>query len=240
MASRSVSATHFLLALPILSEEVVVKTKLVALIVAATSLAIAKPAAADPNFFFFAGTTVAGDRRVAPPLGVETCPGCTTSASRRQAVIVEGAEDSTSQGADAREPMSSDYSRPLVLSFGVAGDEGPIRGGTEMLTIFGFSDTATVGFTGVSTFAGFTGEYLYLTFGLGLGSYWGEDRLGTLDGLAGTARGELGLRITDNWVVSLRGDLLVSQNDTQPFLTIGITWLGGQPSAPVYPGAPVY
>jgi hypothetical protein len=74
------------------------------------------------------------------------------------------------------------------------------------------------------TYVGADGGRVFAHVGLGIGSYWGDGRLGALSSMAGIARGELGLRLARHWMLAARGDLLVGDDATVPVLSFGLQW----------------
>lgn len=116
--------------------------------------------------------------------------------------------------------------RVLMLGVGVAGSEGRIRGGAELLSLVGRRGDATSGYTGLVTYAGGDLGAGFVQTGLGLGSFWGGERRG-LDRLAGAAHGEIGVRLGGQLAVLVRGDLLVGRELVAPIASVGLQWAPG-------------
>jgi hypothetical protein len=164
-------------------------------------------ARADVDLVVFAGTSRGLDADRSGGFGPGACVGCAAS----QGPIVSD--------PDARVRQAS-------FALALVGTEGRIRGGGEVTTHLGVGDSAA-GFTGVVTYAGADSGHVFAHVGLGAGSYWGDDRLGRFSSLAGTARGELGVRLSRRWLVAARGDLLVNSRATTPVLSFGLQFVPG-------------
>jgi hypothetical protein len=162
------------------------------------------------DFFLFAGTGRGGDAQ----LHGQRTPGCQLCPAAAGAVVDEGDVD-------------GGYPGLAVISAGMVGTEGPFRGGGELETIFSLGDGDTSGFTAVVTYAGLHAGPLFVHGGLGIGRYWGGERAGGVDDFAGTMRAELGVRLTDHWLIAGRADVIANTISTTPIGTIGIQWIPG-------------
>lgn len=149
--------------------------------------------------------------------------------------VVSPAADSPAGGAlapaSSRQPDGPDRrlaTRGLaVLAVGMAGSEGPLRGGAEVVSLLGALGETPSGYTALVTYAGgdFGGGFAQL--GLGLGGLWGGDRAG-LDRVAGIVRGELGARLSDGVALVVRGDLLLGSELVSPIASVGLQWIPGE------------
>jgi hypothetical protein len=182
---------------------------LLSALTAAFGLGAADAHADGADFFVFAGTGRGGDAQLHGDRG-GSCQLCPAAAG---AVVPDDLDDG--------EP------RLAILSTGLVGTEGPFRGGGELSTILGLGGDHTTGFTAVVTYAGLDSGRLFVHGGLGVGRYWGGERAGGVADFAGTMRAELGLRLTDHWLIAGRADLLTNTISTSPVATIGIQWVPG-------------
>jgi hypothetical protein len=162
-------------------------------------------AAADADWFVVAGASHGGDAQLVP----EAAPAapCATCFAAGEAMETDGAA-----GA-----------RLATIGAGLAGREGALRGGGELMTILGMGDS-TSGYTAVVTYGGLDSGRLFVQGGIGLGSYWGGDHGSMVDALAGDVRAELGVRLHQQWQVLGRGDLLVNNTSVAPVVTLGLQW----------------
>jgi hypothetical protein len=142
--------------------------------------------------------------------------------SRAPTSAEPGVFEPTPAGADGR-------ARLLMLGVGMAGTEGSIRGSAEIMTLVGRRADAISGYTAVVTYAGADFDIGFVMSGLGIGSYWGGDRRG-LDRIAGTAHGELGVRLSRRVAVVIRGDLLLGSEIVNPVAVLGLQWAPGEPA----------
>jgi hypothetical protein len=147
-------------------------------------------AAAGPRAVIVAGTSRGGDRQLLPRPAPVACGACFSGA--------------------APQPEATQEGQLATLGVGLVGSEGRARGGGELFTILGMTERATRGYTGVVTYGGFDQGRLFAHAGLGLGSYWGDGRAGTLAALAGDARAEAGVRLHPQWLVVGRADFLLN------------------------------
>jgi hypothetical protein len=147
-------------------------------------------ATAGPAAVVLAGTSRGGDAQLLPRAEPASCGACFAGGPSP--------------------PATSGGGQLATLGVGLVGTEGRARGGAELFTILGMTEHTTDGFTGVVTYAGLDQGRVFAQGGLGLGSYWGHGRAGTLDALAGDARGELGLRLHPQWLVVGRADFLLN------------------------------
>lgn len=171
-----------------------------------------EPTDARADFFLFAGTGRGGDAQLHGSR--DRAAGCQLCPAAAGAVVPDDGDDEIGDST-------------AMLSAGMVGSDGPFRGGGELSTILGLGGDRTSGFTAVLTYAGLDSGRLFVHGGLGVGRYWGGERAGGIDDFAGTARVELGLRLTDHWLVAGRGDLLTNSISTSPVGTIGVQWIPG-------------
>ena len=115
----------------------------------------------------------------------------------------------------------------MMVGVGLVGTEGSIRGGAELLTLFGHRADATSGYSAFITYAGADFGVGFIQAGFGLGSFWGGDRRG-LDRVAGTAHSELGVRLAEGIAVLVRGDVLLGDEIINPVATLGLQWIPGE------------
>lgn len=162
------------------------------------------------DVFLFAGTGRGGDAQ----LHGERTPACELCPAAAGAVVDESDTGDGDPGL-------------AVLSAGMVGTEGPFRGGGELETIISLSDGDTSGFSALVTYAGLDAGPLFVHGGLGIGRYWGGERAGGVDDFAGTMRAELGVRLTDHWLIAGRADVISNAISTSPVGTIGIQWIPG-------------
>jgi hypothetical protein len=146
-------------------------------------------AAAQPQWVFMAGTSRGGDAQLLPR-HTSSCGVCFAGGSSQ--------------------PMTPGEGALATVGVGLVGTEGRARGGGELFTILGMTADHTDGFSGVVTYGGLDHGRVFVQAGLGLGSYWGSGRAGTLAAIAGDARAELGVRMHPQWLVVARGDLLMN------------------------------
>lgn len=167
----------------------------------------ASPARADAEWIVVAGTSHGGGPHLsgtgeAAPLGQRPVSGESVSTPSDREV------------------------RLATIAIGLAGSEGRVRGGGELMTVLGFAGD-TAGYTAFVTYAGVTGRRLFAQTGLGLGMLWGRpaDDRGFVDRLAGDLRVEIGVNLHDQWMVVGRGDLIVGQAALEPVATLALQWM---------------
>jgi len=174
----------------------------IAVVVVGTIIA-ARTAGAEPQVVLVAGTSHGGDAQLAPPTA-SSCPACFA--------------------AGGEMPLPAPDVRLATLGVGVVGTEGRLRGGGELFTILGMGERTT-GFAGALTYAGVDHGRVFTHAGLGIGSYWGDGRAGTLAAIAGVARAELGVRLHPQWLVVARGDYLLNDISASRIGTLALQWI---------------
>lgn len=138
------------------------------------------------------------------------------------------AEDDTLRAGEIpmSETATSDGTSLAMLGLGLVGSEGTIRAGGEVFTLLGVSGDAS-GYTSAVTFAGLDNGRAFTQGGLGIGTYWGADRIGTLAAIAGNAHAQVGIRITRQFIALGRGDLIVNSVGVSSVATFGLQWIPG-------------
>lgn len=177
-------------------------------LVALAGLSIGPSAAhADADYVLFAGTSRGANTDQLTAIHTPSCTTCPASATGVPMTIPEQAPSLA------------------MLGVGLVGAEGYKRGGGEIFTILGLGNQQTTGYTSFTTFAGVTGERLFAQVGLGLGKYWGGVHTSLLASFAGNARAEIGVHLTERWIVVGRGDIVANNHEVSPFLTLGLQFL---------------
>ncbi len=165
--------------------------------------ASAPRASADPQLVLMAGTSRGGDAQLLPGT-VTPCPACL--------------------GAGIEPPTTAGDGQLATLALGLIGTEGLVRGGGELFTILGLGERTT-GYAGLVTYAGFDQGRLFAHAGLGIGSYWGDGRAGTLAAVAGDARAEIGLRLHARWLAVGRADYLLNDISATTVGTLAVQYI---------------
>ena len=110
-----------------------------------------------------------------------------------------------------------------TFAFGLGGGEGRFRGGAELLGMIGSGAGVTGGYTGLLTYAGFEIHRTIAQAGVGVGIPWitDGDRWGRT--LEGNVHLRVGVRMTDEFVLVTRGDLL-RDSRLGSVVTAGLEW----------------
>jgi hypothetical protein len=167
-------------------------------------LAAAGTAAAEPRLVLMAGTSRGGDAQLLPH-HESSCGVCFAGGGSQ--------------------PMTPAEGSLATLGLGVIGTEGRARGGAELFTILGMTQDHTDGFAGVVTYAGLDIGRVFAQTGLGVGSYWGSGRAGSLAAVAGDARAELGVRMHPQWLVVARGDYILNDISASTVGTLALQFI---------------
>jgi len=159
-------------------------------------------AAADPQLVLIAGTSRGGDAQLLP--GPAPCPACFSGGLEQPVIPGDG--------------------QLATLGLGLIGTEGLARGGGELFTILGMGERTT-GYSGLVTYAGLDQGVVFVQAGLGVGTYWGDGRAGTLAAVAGDARAEIGLRLHRRWLMVSRGDYLLNDISSTTVGTLALQYI---------------
>jgi hypothetical protein len=179
--------------------------------VAVAAIVVAAPSAAradldDVDVVVYAGVGSGGAAMgddTGTPAPEPTCSGC----ERRSLEVPPARRD--------------EDDRIGVFAIGLAGTEGRVRGGVEVISTLRFDDRAA-GHTALVTSAGLDRGRAFAMAGLGVGAYWGDAR--ALGRLAGNAHAALGIRLSRRVVLLGRADVLINDELALPLFSVGLQW----------------